>query len=161
MALLVVAYTVSTMRTERFWRDDVTYFAECVRVQPTDLDYRLRLHAALNKAGDHEGALAQLQRDVQMYPDNAYLRLMISQQYHMMGRDSDFMREFQKYSELTAAMARADLGSGRRRIGRRRRTMTQTDIVASRGSSRESSRFGRGVGTERASGRDPCRRFCW
>ncbi len=103
MALLLVGYIASTIRTEHFWHDDVTYFGRCVAIAPTDLDYRLRLHAALNQAGDREGALEQVRRDVEMYPNNAYLRLEISEQYQMMGRQSDFMREFQKYIELSAA----------------------------------------------------------
>ena len=105
MALLFGACMVSTMRTERFWHDDVAFFRQCVAVAPRDLDYRLRLHAALNKAGDNDGALVQVQRDVEMYPNIAYLRLMLAQQYQMMGREQDFEREFQKFTELTSSMA--------------------------------------------------------
>lgn len=106
MALLLVGYIASTIRTEHFWHDDVTYFGRCVAIAPTDLDYRLRLQAALNKAGDREGALEQVRRDVEMYPNIAYLRLVLSQQYQMMGRQSEFMREFRKYIELSAANVR-------------------------------------------------------
>jgi len=104
MVLLLSACMISTMRTERFWHDDVAFFRQCVAVAPRDLDYRLRLHAALNKAGDNEGALVQVQRDVEMYPDIAYLRLMLAQQYQMMGREQEFEREFEKYTELTSSM---------------------------------------------------------
>jgi hypothetical protein len=105
MALLLAAYVASTIRTERFWYDDVAFFRQCVAIAPTDLDYRLRLHAALNTAGDRAGALVQLQRDVEMYPDVPYLRLMLARQYQSMGRELDFEREFQKFTELSSAMA--------------------------------------------------------
>ena len=72
-------------------------------IAPTDLDYRLRLHAALNTAGDRAGALVQLQRDVEMYPDVPYLRLMLARQYQSMGRELDFEREFQKFNQLSEA----------------------------------------------------------
>ena len=104
-AVLLAAYLASTFRTERFWYDNVTFFRQCVAIAPTDLDYRLRLHAALNTAGDRAGALVQVQRDVEMYPDVPYLRLMLARQYQSMGRDLDFEREFQKFTELSSAMA--------------------------------------------------------
>jgi hypothetical protein len=47
----------------------------------------------------------QLQRDVEMYPGVPYLRLMLARQYQSMGRELDFEREFQKFTELSSAMA--------------------------------------------------------
>jgi protein O-mannosyl-transferase len=111
ITVLLAAYVVSTIQAERFWHDDVTYYRQAVAVDPVDYDYHLRLHAALNKAGDHGGALEQLQRDVAIYPDDAYLRLTLARQYQTMGRELDFEREFQKFNELSTARLRQHLAA--------------------------------------------------
>ena len=56
MAMLLVAFIASTMRTERYWRDDVAFLQRCVEIAPHHSDYRVRLAGAMNKAGDSAGA---------------------------------------------------------------------------------------------------------
>ena len=104
MAVLLALYAASTMHTERYWHDDVTFFQRCVEIGPYDSDYRLRLAAAMNKAGDLEGAARELQRGTTLNPDDAHLRLKLAQQYQRMGRQLDFEREFRKFNELSEAM---------------------------------------------------------
>ena len=103
--VILVAYAASTMQSERYWRDDVTFFARCVEIGPNEPDYRLRLAAAQNKAGNLGEAARVLERGTQLDPDDVHLHLKLAEQYQMMGRQMDFMREFQKFNELSAAKA--------------------------------------------------------
>jgi tetratricopeptide (TPR) repeat protein len=103
-AILLVSYAASTMRTERYWFNNVAYFSRCVEVGPYVPDYRIRLAAAMNEAGDLEGAARTLQVGTTLDPNDAHLRLRLAQQYQQMGRFEDFQREFQKFNELSTAM---------------------------------------------------------
>ena len=103
MAVLLVAYAISTMQTERYWHDDVTFFGRCVEISPNEPDYRLRLAAAMNKANDAEGAARVLERGTELAPDDVHMHLKLAEQYKMMGRVVDFQREFVKFNELSAA----------------------------------------------------------
>ena len=60
IAAILALYIVSTMTTEHYWHDDVTFFQRCVEVAPRFADYRLKLAYALNEAGDREGAVQVL-----------------------------------------------------------------------------------------------------
>ena len=103
-AILLVSYAASTMRTERYWFNNVAYFSRCVEIGPYVPDYRIRLAAAMNQAGDLEGAARTLQVGTTLDPNDAHLRLRLAQQYQQMGRFEDFQREFQKFNELSTAM---------------------------------------------------------
>jgi hypothetical protein len=105
MALLLAAYMVTAIRIQHYWRDDVTFFGQCVAVDPVNLDYRLDLVIALNKAGDSEEAARVLKRGTAIYPNNAALQKDLAQQYQKMGRQLDFDREFRKFIELSNAAA--------------------------------------------------------
>jgi protein O-mannosyl-transferase len=104
MAALLVLYAASAMQTERYWYDDVVFFERCVEIAPHESDYRLRLAGAMNKAGDPEGAVRELQAGTTLEPNDVHLHLKLAQQYQMMGRQLEFMREFQKFNELSNAM---------------------------------------------------------
>ena len=103
LALILLVYAASTMQTERYWRDDVTFFSRCVEIGPNEPDYRLNLAAAQNKAGNQEEAARVLERGTQLDPDDVHLHRKLAEQYRAMGREMDFMREFQKFNELSAA----------------------------------------------------------
>ena len=105
LAAILALYIVSTMTTEHYWHDDVTFFRRSVEVAPRFADYRLKLAYALNEAGDREGAAQVLERGTALDPGDAHMHLRLAQQYQMMGRELDFMREFQKFSQLSGAMA--------------------------------------------------------
>jgi predicted Zn-dependent protease len=90
------------MKIERYWHDDVTFFQRCVEIGPYDSNYRLNLAGAMNQAGDRQGAARELERVTALQPDKAYFHLRLAQQYQMMGRQLDFEREFQKFTELSA-----------------------------------------------------------
>ena len=104
MAVLLAAYAVSTIKIERYWHDDVTFFQRCVEIAPYQSDYRLELALALNQVGDYQGAARELERVTALQPEKAYSHLKLAQQYQKMGRQLDFEREFQKYNELSAGM---------------------------------------------------------
>ncbi|MGA7619391.1 hypothetical protein [Candidatus Binatus sp.] len=103
MALLLAAYMVTAIRIEHYWRDDVSFFGQCVAVDPTNLDYRLDLVIAMNKAGDFEGAAQALERGTAIHPNNVLLQKDLAQQYQKMGRQLDFAREFRKFIKLSNA----------------------------------------------------------
>ena len=103
VAIFLVACTISTMQTERYWYDDVSFFARCVEIDPSVSDYRLKLAASQNKAGDIQAATRTYESAVALAPDDPHTHLKLAQQYRATGRDMDFMREFQKFSELSAA----------------------------------------------------------
>jgi hypothetical protein len=106
MAILLVLYTASTMQAEGYWRNDVTFSQRCLEIAPQNLDYRDGLVAALNKAGNFEGAVRALQGGVALDPNDAHMHLKLAQQYHMMGQELDSEREFVKFNELSQAMVR-------------------------------------------------------
>jgi len=106
VATILSMYIVSTMTMEHYWHDDVTFFQRAVEVAPRFADYRLKLAYALNQAGDREGAARVLEQGTTLDPGDAHMHLRLAQQYQQMGRPVDFMREFQKYTELSGALAR-------------------------------------------------------
>jgi hypothetical protein len=106
MAVLLVLDALWAMKIERYWHDDVTYFQRCVEIAPYNLDYRVGLVIAMNKAGDSEGAAQALERGTTLEPNELPLHLKLAQQYQMMGREQDFEREFRKFNELSEARVR-------------------------------------------------------
>jgi len=106
VATILSMYIVSTMRMEHYWHDDVTFFQRAVEVAPRFADYRLKLAYALNQAGDHEGAARVLEQGTTLDPGDAHMHLRLAQQYQELGRQVDFMREFQKFTELSRGLAR-------------------------------------------------------
>ncbi len=102
-AVLLAAYVVTAIRIEPYWHDDVTFFRQSVADDPAHPGNRLLLVSALNKTGDYTGAVGVLQSAIALDPDDAHLHLRLAQQYQMMGRPMDFVREFQKFNELSAA----------------------------------------------------------
>ena len=104
MAALLVLYAVSTMQTERYWHDDVTFFHRCVETDPHNPDYRLRLAGAMNKAGNPEGAVQELLVGTALDPDEVHLHFRLAQQYKVMGRELEFEQEFMKFNRLSQAL---------------------------------------------------------
>jgi Tfp pilus assembly protein PilF len=81
----------------------VTFFLRCVEIGPSVPDYRLKLAASQNKAGDREAAVRTYESAISLAPDDPHMHLMLAQQYQMMDREMDFEREFAKFNELSAA----------------------------------------------------------
>lgn len=106
IAVFIAACVVSTMRMERYWYDDVAFFQRCVEITPYDTGYRVRLAAAMNKAGDLEGAVRVLKTGIVLNPDNVQIHMKLAAQYQMMGRVMDFQREFLKFNLLSAEKIR-------------------------------------------------------
>jgi hypothetical protein len=106
IAMLLAVYAVSSVQTERYWRDDVAFFQRCVEIQPGYLDFRLSLVNSMNKVHDYQGAARVLEDGTARYPDDAPLHLRLAQEYQIMGRQQDFEREFTKFNELSEKMIR-------------------------------------------------------
>ncbi len=103
VSVFLVACATSTMQTEHYWYDDVAFFTRCVEIDPSVSDYRLKLAASQNIAGDREAAARTYESAVALAPDDPHIHLKLAQQYQSMGREMDFEREFLKFNELSAA----------------------------------------------------------
>jgi hypothetical protein len=103
-ALLLAAYMVTAIRIQHYWLDDVTFFEQCVAVDPVRQEYRRRLADAMDKVGDYKGAARVIEDGSAMDPDDIYLHLRLEQEYMRLGRTKDFEREFQKADKLTHPM---------------------------------------------------------
>jgi tetratricopeptide (TPR) repeat protein len=101
MALLLVAYMATAMEIQHYWHDDITFFEQCVAVDPVRAEYRRRLADAMDKTGDSAGAARELEQGIKLDPGDPYLHLRITQEYAKLGRQQDFEREFEKFNELS------------------------------------------------------------
>jgi hypothetical protein len=106
LAVLLAMYAVSTAQAEHYWRDDIAFFQRCVEIQPDHADFRFDLASLMNKAGDFEGAVRVLKEGTALDPDNAPIHMKLAQQYERMGREQDFERELQKFTELSENIIR-------------------------------------------------------
>ncbi len=104
MTVLLAAYAVSTIKIERYWHDDITYFQRCVEIAPSQSIFRFLLVGAMNKAGDFEGAVRVLERGTAIDPSDAPLQLALALEYQRMGRELDYEQEFQKFVKLSGAI---------------------------------------------------------
>jgi len=104
MAVLLAANAVSTIKIERYWHDDITYFQRCVEIAPDESMFRFELVGAMNKAGDFEGGVRVLEGGTAIDPSDAPLQLALALEYERMGRQLEYQREFQKFVKLSAAM---------------------------------------------------------
>jgi hypothetical protein len=101
--IFLAASVISMIQTEHYWHDDVTFFTRCIEIDPSVADYRLKLAASLNQAGQPEAAARTYESAISLAPDDAHMHLMLARQYQTMGREMDFEREFQKFNELSSA----------------------------------------------------------
>ncbi len=90
VSVFLVACAIASVRSEHYWYDDVTFFARCAEIDPTVADYRLKLAASQNIAGDREAAARTYESAVAIAPDDPYMHLMLAHQYQAMGRETDF-----------------------------------------------------------------------
>jgi hypothetical protein len=104
MAVLLALFSISTVHTESYYRDDLAYFGRCVEIAPHYTNFRFNLVNSLNNAGDYEGAARVLQDGTALDPDKAPLHLRLAQQYQRMGRQQDFEREFATFNKLSEKM---------------------------------------------------------
>ena len=106
IAVLLTLYAISTVQTERYYRDDVAYFGRCVEIAPHYDNFRFNLVNSMNNVGDYEGAARVLRDGTALDPDDAPLHMRLAEQYQRMGRQQDFEREFQKFNELSEKIIR-------------------------------------------------------
>jgi hypothetical protein len=104
VAALLTLYVVATMRLEHYWSDNITFFTHAVEVAPRFTDFRYKLAYALNDAGEREKAAHVLEEGTAVAPNDAHMHLRLAQQYQMMGRQIEFLREFQKFNELSGKL---------------------------------------------------------
>lgn len=104
VAATIALYVGSTVRVQRYWHDDVTFFSRAVEIAPDLVQNRLDLANALDRARNYAQAARVLESAVPFMPDDAHLHLKLAREYQKLGRPLDFLREFQKFSELSGRM---------------------------------------------------------
>ena len=107
MAMLLAAYAISGVRLERYWHDNLTYFAGCVAYDPHNMFCLRTLVEDLNHKSDFTAAMNVLQQAVNRDPDNHYLHLRLLDQYALMPRGADYFQAEIARRRALRARARA------------------------------------------------------
>ncbi len=110
MAILLAAYAVSAVRLERYWYDDLTFYAGCVANDPHHVEYLRWLVDDLNKKGDFTAAMNALRQAVNLDPNSLYLHWRLLDQYGLMQRGADFQAESARTRALSARARAARTG---------------------------------------------------
>jgi hypothetical protein len=92
MAVLLAAYAISGVRLERYWHDDLTYFAGCVAYDPHNMYCLRTLVEDLDHESDYPAAVNVLQDAVNRDPDNPYLHMQLLNQYALMPTGAEYFR---------------------------------------------------------------------
>jgi hypothetical protein len=103
-ALLLLSYGIATIRGQRYWYDNLSYFTRAVQMKPNDPQYRLALGNLLDDAKDTAGAAKQLEIGESLEPQDAYMHLRLAQIYMKLGRIQDFQREYNAYEASGASL---------------------------------------------------------
>ena len=98
-ALLLLSYGIATIRGQRYWYDNLSYYTRAVQMKPNDPYYRLALGNLLEGAKDTAGAAKQLEIGESLEPQDAYMHLRLAQIYMKLGRIQDFQREYNAYEQ--------------------------------------------------------------
>lgn len=101
----VLAGGIFVWSDQSAWLNDAALWARCVEMAPADSKYRSLLAATLQKEGDREGAVRQMEAAVRTDPQNAALHYRLRRMYLAMGRQSDAARELHEYLRLSAPWA--------------------------------------------------------
>jgi hypothetical protein len=103
-ALLLVSYGIATIRGQRDWHDNRSYYTRAVQTKPNDPYYRLALGNVLDVAKDASGAARQLEIAEALKPEDMYLHVRLAQIYMELGRIQDFQREYNTYESSGSSM---------------------------------------------------------
>jgi hypothetical protein len=106
-AVLLLSYGIATIRGQRYWYDNLSYYTRVVQMKPNDPYYRLALGNLLEDAKDTAGAAKQLEIGESLEPQDAYMHLRLAQIYMKLGRIQDFEREYNTYEESGASVIKA------------------------------------------------------
>jgi len=77
-ALLLLSYGIATIRNQRYWYDNLSYYARAVQMKPNDPYYHLSLADLLDEAKDTAGAARQLEIGESLKPQDAYMHLRLA-----------------------------------------------------------------------------------
>ncbi len=106
-ALLLLSYGVATIRGQRYWYDNLSYYSRAVQVKPNDPYYHLAVGNLLEDAKDPEGAVKQLEIAESLEPEDQYLHLRLAQTYMKLGRIKDFQREYNAFENSGASVIKS------------------------------------------------------
>ena len=105
--MLFRSYGIATIRGQRYWYDNLSYYSRAVQMKPNDPYYRLALGNLLEDAKDTAGAAKQLEIAESLKPEDPYLHLKLAQTYMKLGRVKDFEREYNVYEDSGASVIKA------------------------------------------------------
>ena len=106
-ALLLLSYGIATIRGQRYWYDNLSYYTRVVQLRPNDPYYHLALGNLLEEANDTKGAARQLEIGESLKPDDPYFHVRLAQIYMKLGRIKDFQREYNAYEDSGASMIKS------------------------------------------------------
>ncbi len=88
-ALVLFAIGVKTYAQTMFWNNDFLLYSHAVNVTENNWWAHHFLGRAMAEHGDYENAVAQLEKSVEIYPDNAEALYILAQTYIMTGDVND------------------------------------------------------------------------
>ena len=106
-ALLLLSYGVATIRGQRYWYDNLSYYSRAVQVKPNDPYYHLAVGNLLEEAKDNQGAVKQLEIAESLKPQDPYLHIRLAQTYMKLGRVKDFQREYNTFENSGASVIKS------------------------------------------------------
>jgi len=106
-ALLLLSYGIATIRGQRYWYDDLSYYSRAVQMKPNDPYYRLAVGNLLQDANDTAGAARQLEIAESLEPQDPYIHIRLAQTYMKLGRIKDFEREYNAYEDSGASVIKS------------------------------------------------------
>ena len=106
-ALLLLSYGVATIRGQRYWYDNLSYYSRAVQVKPNDPYYHLAVGNLLEEAKDNQGAVKQLEIAESLKPQDPYIHIRLAQTYMKLGRLKDFEREYNAFEDSGASVIKS------------------------------------------------------
>jgi hypothetical protein len=106
-AILLLSYGVATIRGQRYWYDNLSYYSRAVQVKPNDPYYHLAVGNLLEEAKDNQGAVKQLEIAESLKPQDPYIHIRLAQTYMKLGRLKDFEREYNAFEDSGASVIKS------------------------------------------------------
>ncbi|HEY2662872.1 MAG TPA: hypothetical protein VGI47_00930 [Candidatus Binataceae bacterium] len=106
-ALLVLSYGIATVRGQRYWYDNLSYYTRVVQLRPNDPYYHLALGNLLEEAKDTAGAARQLEIGESLEPQDPYFHVRLAQVYMKLGRIKDFQREYNAFENSGSSVIKS------------------------------------------------------
>lgn len=131
LAVVLVIFSVVTIRRNTVWRSDLTLWTDTVRKSPDSWAAHSYLGYALYANGDIEGAIRQYRRAVAMKPDFADAHLNLGVALAVIGRHDSAVEQYSQALQLgpRSALIRANLSISLSALGRAEQALREADLA--------------------------------